>query len=152
MKTTNRCLHCSKEHRKCDQVKPICGRCKRLGKSCSYSGLYTNIMGNNGHQLYGHLNTFNIEDETFQIGRLKHKYTRQLMSFEEAVQRIQKENNISSSNISAKSIIFSSAKNRIAMFEFIKGSLFNNKFNNTIDKIYFNFYQLRKKDLQEMIW
>ena len=37
MKNKATCISCAKTHRKCDQQKPICGRCSRLGIVCIYN-------------------------------------------------------------------------------------------------------------------
>ncbi|QKX59615.1 uncharacterized protein TRUGW13939_06752 [Talaromyces rugulosus] len=36
LRTTTGCSICRKRHLKCDEVKPVCGPCKKINRSCSY--------------------------------------------------------------------------------------------------------------------
>ena len=142
------CYQCSGAHRKCDKMKPVCGRCSRLGKPCTYKEI--RIVEDHQHDELS--STAISTDNIYQHGRLRIKQNGKIMTVDEAVRRIQMEYNIPKSSSSIKSILLSSPKNRIVIFEFIKGYQFKRKPNDTIDKIYFYIYKFKKKDIHEIMW
>ena len=159
MKRKTRCIQCSKEHRKCDQIKPVCGRCSATGKTCSYPKITSkriSFLEQYSHKQYsyhtnhGNVINSNIYDENYQHGRLRQKHSNQLSTLDEAVQRVQKEYDLPKCHITATSIIISSPTNRITIFEYIKGASISQK--NNLDKTYFCMSKFKKKEVHEMMW
>ena len=151
MKPKTTCHQCSKMHRKCDQVKPLCGRCRRLGKSCTYN----NDILADGYQhdeLSGAKYYAGTSHGTFQYGRLRQKQTGKILTVDEAIQWIEKQYNIPKARISMKSILLSSAVNRMNIVEFIKGSRYKQGGSKSVDKTNFCVYQFKKKDIHEIVW
>ena len=147
MKLKVTCLQCSHLHLKCDQAKPECGRCSRLSKPCAYKSQ----VRDDDHQREK-ASTELPNHDLYRYGRLRNKQTGEIMTINEAIQTIQAENNIRQSDISIISIILSSKYNMMGIFEFIKGSPYKKKHKTAVDNNDFCIYQLRKTDLQEMLW
>ena len=142
-----RCSTCSRGKRKCDQLKPVCGRCSRLGKSCSYSL----VKDETENQM--HPNISMKCKESCKYGRLRHKATNTIMTVEDAIKKIGKENNIHiANNITMGSIILSSPMNRITIFEFIKGSNYKKHAKSTLDKSAFQIHLYSNRQKLEIIW
>ena len=149
MKPKTSCYQCSKVHRKCDHVKPLCGRCRRMGKSCTYNH---DILDDD----YQHDELSEAKNAgthaVYQYGCLKHKQTGEILTMDEAIQWIEKQYNIPKSRISMKSILLSSAVNRMFIFEFIKGSRYKQGGSKSVDKTNFCVYHFKKKDIHEIVW
>ena len=152
MKPRSICYQCSKLHRRCDQKKPKCGRCIRMGKSCTYTASLG--CADEDPQRDDYSNSTSYIDvnglESYHYNLLRHKQTGKVMTIDEAIKIIQTQNNIPQSGTAMKSILLSSALNRIGIFEFIRGCQFQSRLNNTINKNDFCIYKFRKKDLLEM--
>ena len=176
MKIKTTCLSCTKVHRKCDQQKPICGRCSRLDIPCIYNNINVNLRTSclpcaKLHQkcdkqkpVCGRCNrlskictydtTDNDENHQQQIESdlMRYKIDNATNTMERIIQKIQEEYNTPKSHKSITSIILSSSMNRKTIMDFIKGSPFKNQAKTHVDKHNFCIHQYTKKQILEILW
>ena len=123
------CIQCSSEYHLCDHKKPKCESFKPDKSSTAISS----------------------PCEPYYLGRLRHQRTNVVMTLEEALKRIQKENNIPKSNNSISSILLSSGNTRLFIYEFMNGSRYK-----TLKGIHngkmFCIDGYSKKEIHEILW
>ena len=152
MKLKTSCQQCSRMHRRCDQLKPLCGRCLRKGKSCTYN---YDIFHDDFQQYESSKVAYGgTHAGVYQFGRLRHKLTGEILTIDESIQWIEKTYNIPKSPTSMKSILLSSAVNRMNIVEFIKGCQYIKQGGSSknVDKTSFCVYKFRKRDIHEIVW
>ena len=145
MRQRTTCVPCANSHRKCDQQKPTCERCIRVGKSCSY----ININNESKNHVQIHSSTFSYIETN---GRLRHKTSNAINTLEIIAHKLKKEINAPKSNISMGSIILSSPMNRRTIIEFIKGFSYKRLLKAPLDKNIFCIHRHTKKQNLEMLW
>ena len=146
--TRKSCSSCAVGKRKCDQMKPACGRCNRLLKTCTYTHQINN------ESVASIMSTHT--DHPYQYGLIKHKTTDAVMTIDNAINMIRKKQNIPKPNniniITMTSIILSSQLNRKTISEFITGSKSKKHLKTALDKNIFCIHHYTKRQNLEMLW
>ena len=141
MKRIRRCVSCAIGKRKCDQLKPACGRCRRLGKNMFL------------RRRYDPWKWIRRSFQTRWSTSIKHKATHAVMTIDNAIKMMRAEENVAkSNNITMTSIILSSPVNRKTILKFIMGSQSSKHLKTALDKNIFWIHHYTKRQNLEMLW